>query len=64
MTVISQPGKWNVRIVPGGAIAGPCLCLKAWCFPCWGLGNLAAMREFLFIKKKIQKNIRSLKNWT
>merc|ERR1711876_39188 len=44
MTVIRQPGKWNVRLFPGGAVAGPLLCMKACCFPCWGLGSLAASR--------------------
>ena len=48
MTIVNQPGKWNVRIFPGGAVAGPLLCMKACCFPCWGLGSLAAMRKSFF----------------
>ena len=50
MTVIRQPGKWNVRLFPGGAVAGPLLCMKACCFPCWGLGSLAASRMLKSIK--------------
>jgi len=46
MPIRDQPGKWEVRLFPGGAIAGPCLCVQAWCLPCWGLGNLAASREY------------------
>ena len=64
MTVISQPGKWRASIVPGGLVAGPCVCVQAWCLPCWGLGNLAAARKSKSLEKlenpKIFSNFHEL----
>lgn len=50
MPVTNQPGSWNANLLTGAPCTGPLLLLQGCCFPCWGLGNLAAMRGESCIK--------------
>ena len=60
MPIRDQPdGDWEARLIVGAPCTGPMVLLKGCCFPCWGLGDLAAMRK-LSIFVNLMKKGRSV----
>lgn len=56
MPIRDQPdGDWEARLIVGAPCTGPMVLLKGCCFPCWGLGDLAAMRKLSIFVDSMKK---------